>query len=307
MLVTDVGDEKFWRQFSNVIDFVIFNIGIICQHCQSPTFCHQHNWRFIKSESLEVSEVRRFPSSIFRFFSSNSLFLYFVLLYFRPIYRFFHEALFRMTIFEICVEKLKLVTGDVNTTVVLTRQQSPQLQQKQCRRQSFRQKCFHHLNHQNLLLFGFLHCRVLMKLSHVGTNSKLGCVFPMVILARFPHGAVQSQRPSLPRTQVYQRKKGPLTLLHIGSVDYMYVLRCLGQYTRKLHRKQLIALFPFEFLERFESQQKNWPEKFHYGRDFDEGLKLNDFQGIIDTGNISLNLWRNSTRRNVIKSSIDPF
>ena len=93
-----------------------------------------------------------------------------------------------MTIFEIFVEKLKLVTGDVNTTVVLTRQQSPQLQQKQCRRQSFRQKCFHHLNHQNLLLFGFLHCRVLMKLSHVLTNSKLGCVFPMVIWPAFRMG-----------------------------------------------------------------------------------------------------------------------
>ena len=118
-------------------------------------------------------------------------------------------------------------------------------------------------------------------------------------------GSIEST--TIPRTPVYQRKKGPLTLLHIRSVDYMYLLRCLGQYTRKLHRKQLIALFPIEFLERFESQQKNWPEKFHYGRGFDEGLKLNDFQGIIDTGNISLNLWRNSSRRNVIKSSIDPF
>ena len=154
----------------------------------SPIFCHQDDCRFIEFENLEVFEVRHFLFSTFRLFSSNSLFLYFVLLYFRPIYRFFHEALFRMTIFEIFVEKLKLVTGDVNTTVVLTRQQSPQLQQKQCRRQSFRQKCFHHLNHQNLLLFGFLHCRVLMKLSHVDTNSKLGCVFPMVIWPAFRMG-----------------------------------------------------------------------------------------------------------------------
>lgn len=68
-LVADVDDKKCWRQF-----------------------CHQHDCGFIEFENLEVFEVRHFLFSTFRFFSANSLFLYFVLLYFRPIYQSFHEA-----------------------------------------------------------------------------------------------------------------------------------------------------------------------------------------------------------------------
>ena len=53
-----------------------------------------------------------------------------------------------------------LVVGVVNTTVALIYKQDPQLQQKQCRRQSFQQNRFHHWNHQKLLLnFEFHHRR----------------------------------------------------------------------------------------------------------------------------------------------------